>query len=193
MEVEFYRLFVSLPVPPKVRQTISEFTRELGTQMPSDAVRWTPMEQIHLTLKFLGKVESSAVPDLEEALTAATQGTGTFELQIAELGAFPSLRNPRVIWIGLAGGLEALLRLQTQVADAVAHWCEKEENRKFTPHLTLGRVREPQSGVQRKISVALQGASAPEVKPWRGDRLLLMRSQLSPHGASHSSLAEFPL
>ena len=187
MEAESYRLFVSLPVPAKVRKAIADIARELDAQMPSEAVRWTPMEQIHVTLKFLGKVDSSAVPELERALKASVDGIEAFELHLADLGAFPSRRNPRVIWMGLAGDLEVLLRLQTQVLQAVARWSEKEENRKFTPHLTIGRVREP----QRQISAALEAASAPEFKPWRAEQVLLMRSQLSPHGATHTVVREF--
>lgn len=193
MDAESYRLFVSLPVPAKVRRTITEFARDLDVQMPREAVRWTPFEQIHVTLKFLGKVDSSAVPELEGALKGAVEGIRAFELRIAELGAFPSRKNPRVIWIGLGGDLDALLRLQTQVADAVARWCEKDESRKFAPHLTIGRVRDPQNRSQKRISAALQRANAPEAEPWRTEQLLLMRSQLSPHGATHSILREFPL
>ena len=193
MEVESYRLFVSLPVPANVRKAINEFARALDMQIPAEAVRWTPTEQIHLTLKFLGKVDSTAVPEVEEALKAATRGAAGFELQMADLGAFPSHRDPRVIWIGLAGDLDALLWLQTRVSDALGQWCEKEESRTFKPHLTVGRVRDPQSGNQKKIAAALKSAHAPDAQPWRAEHVSLMRSQLSPHGARHTAIGEFPL
>jgi RNA 2',3'-cyclic 3'-phosphodiesterase len=193
MAPESMRLFVALPVPANIRAGIAKFARELDTQIPAEAVRWTPEEQIHLTLKFLGKVDAVALHELQQALGSATLGIGKIELQARHLGAFPSLRNPRVIWIGLEGNVESLLRLQQQVSEATAPWCEKEEDRKFSPHLTIGRLREPQSRAQRKISVALQAKQSPRFGNWQADEICLMRSQLSPHGATHTAVGTYLL
>jgi len=187
------RLFVALPVPANIRTQIAKFGRELDTQMPADAVRWTPEGQIHLTLKFLGKVDATALAELQQALGSATQGIGKIELQARSLGAFPSLRNPRVVWIGLEGDVKSLLRLQQQVSEATTPWCEKEENRKFSPHLTIGRLREPQSRAQRKISAALQAKQSPRFGNWQAEEIHLMRSQLSPHGATHTAVGTYLL
>jgi 2'-5' RNA ligase len=193
MTPEFLRLFVSLPVPPEIRGRIFKFARELDSHMPAEAVRWAPEEQIHLTLQFLGKVDTAAVPDLERALDNAVQGIGSMRLEAVGLGAFPSLRNARVIWIGLEGDTDSLLRLWAQVAEATRQWCEKEEARKFSPHLTIGRVREPQGRAIRKISAALGDQPSQRFGEWRAKEILLMRSQLSPNGATHTVLRKCAL
>lgn len=189
MDPEFLRLFVALPVPETVRERIAEFGRELSKQMSPATVRWTPVEQIHLTLTFLGKVAAAAVPELRAALDRATRGIGPFQLAVAQAGAFPSIDRARVIWIGLAGDAAPLLRLQDQVARATATLCEKEERRGFSPHLTIGRVREG----ERKIGSALKSTTLPQCEPWKADTVHLMHSRLSPHGAVHTPLAEFRL
>lgn len=193
MAPEFLRLFIALPVPPEIRARISKFARELDAQIPAEAVRWAAEEQIHLTLKFLGKVASTAVPELERALDRAVLGIGSIRLETAGLGAFPTLRNPRVIWIGLEGDTETLLRLQQQVAEATLQWCEKEEKRKFSPHLTIGRVRETAGAATRKISTALGDQPSHPFGEWRAKEIFLVRSQLSPHGATHTVLRKFAL
>ena len=189
MNSEFLRLFVALPVPREVRNAIGEFQTALGERISPDAVRWTPAEQIHLTLKFLGKVPAVDLTNLRNALAESTVGIDHFQLKLGEIGAFPSTRRARVLWIGLAGDLQELLRLQDQIACAIAKWCEKDEGRSFAPHLTIGRVR--QEGPA--IGAALKVAKPPECEPWMAGSVLLMQSELSSQGAYHSTITELSL
>jgi len=161
--------------------------------MPEEAVRWTPFEQLHLTLEFLGNVAESEISPLKGALDKVASRHHGFSLAAKSIGAFSSVRNPRVIWAGIVGDIERLTRLQAEVKGAVRPWVQEEETRKYHPHLTLGRVRPIKPRELRKVSAALAGGESEEFGEWTVEAFHLMQSKLSPHGAQHSVLATFPL
>jgi 2'-5' RNA ligase len=103
---------------------------------------WARPEQIHLTLKFLGNVLVSCVENLITALQQACQGAGPFNLRLAKLGCFPNARSPRIVWVGLAGDLGALMELQGCVVQRMAAFSAHEDSQAFHPHLTIGRSNE---------------------------------------------------
>jgi 2'-5' RNA ligase len=184
------RAFVAIHVPPTVREGLRRMQKELS--MPNEAVRWTPFDQLHLTLEFLGKVEANEIESLGEALRKVASVHRKFELEAKSIGAFSSLRNPRVIWAGIAGDVGALKQLQADVRTAVRPWIQEEETRAYRPHLTLGRVRPLKPRELRKVSEALAGETG-EFGSWVVEEFHLMQSRLSPHGAQHSVLATFSL
>src|SRR5882672_8073474 len=106
------RCFIALPVDAGVLGIVRHLQCTLGDRLASDIVKWTRPEQIHLTLKFLGNVPVSSMEDLMAALQQACQGVGPFNLRLATLGCFPNPRFPRIVWVGLAGDLGALMELQ---------------------------------------------------------------------------------
>jgi 2'-5' RNA ligase len=95
---------------------MAAFQREWQTGLNGNAIRWAPVEQIHLTLRFLGKVPEAAVPELKSALRRACEGVSGFELVAGGSGCFPNARKPRVLWVGLSGALPALADLQAKIA-----------------------------------------------------------------------------
>src|SRR5689334_21654843 len=120
LSVEQWRLFVSISVPDAIRNNIDQVQKRMQQTIEPGSVRWTRNEQIHLTMKFLGKLPAEKVPELTAALTQATKGFSCFELRSKGLGFFPAKRPPRVIWVGIDGDQEVLLKLQA----AVAHACD---------------------------------------------------------------------
>ncbi len=190
---ESLRCFVALPVPAVIQKKIAAFQQSLDPQVPQDSIRWTTAEQIHVTLRFLGKVDSIELPKLTDSLQSAVQGHKQLQLTAKELGCFPSRKNPRVIWIGLTGDVEPLSRFQASIEEQIGEWAQKEEQRKFQPHLTIGRVRETAGRHSRRIGQVLEDTKAPEFGSWTATEVLLMRSQLSPKGATHSVLERFRL
>ena len=192
-EPDHIRAFISIRLDAAVLRRLQQFQKKLEQSVPSEAVRWTPPEQLHLTLKFLGNVKTDALAEVQAALAQIAQNFGPLQLRAEGLGAFPSLRNPRVIWVGLQGDLAALEQLTGRIEEAMQPWAEKEEKRGFHPHLTLGRVRENGSRHARAIGQALQQITPPVFDAWRAEQFYLMRSQLSPKGATHTKVAEFPL
>ncbi len=133
------RTFIAIPLSTDNRNFLCEMQKKLRA-FGAD-VRWTAIPSIHLTLKFLGEIQQSALPGLSESLRFAALPEPPFTLRMHGLGAFPDLRNPRVIWCGLDGDLPRLTALQEQVVSACQAAGFPREDRPFHPHLTLGRVR----------------------------------------------------
>ena len=104
-------------------------------------VRWVAVPSIHLTLKFLGEIDQTIIPELAESLRLSSESENGLEFHLGGLGCFPNYKNPRVIWCGLGGDTDALVRLQQKVEVACAGLGFSFEDRPFHPHLTLGRVQ----------------------------------------------------
>lgn len=104
-------------------------------------VKWVERQNLHLTLKFLGDVPTTDMPQIIQAVTQAVAETNPFELEIHGAGAFPDLRRPRTIWLGVREGDEPMRVLHRQVESALKKLHYPPEGRKFTAHLTIGRVR----------------------------------------------------
>ena len=152
-------------------------------------VAWVARDNVHLTLKFLGNVETARLPGVEHALAAAAAGQPAFDLAVHGLGAFPASTRARVLWAGVTAGGREAVDLAAGVDDALAALGFPRETRPFAAHVTLGRVRAPRANP--RLAAALD---APE--PFGRQhvaRVCLMRSELSPRGARYTELAALPL
>ena len=157
-------------------------------------VKWVDPLGVHLTLKFLGNIAASRVTEITGAMRKAVQGTPPFHLEISGLGAFPSVRQPRVFWVGVSGEMDRLSGLQQSIDSALAGLGFAREERPFVPHLTLARIREGASPLERRSFGELVGSTAFEDKyPVHVEAVRLMRSQLTPAGAIYSCLSAVEL
>ena len=192
-EGERFRLFVAVAIPEVVKAKMEEAQAELRRAVPGHGGRWTRREQFHLTLKFLGDVDAARVEALGEAIRAACRGFGALHLRAERVGFFPDLRYPRVVWTGVQDQAERLPRLQQAVDAATRDFTIEQKDERFTGHVTLARIkaiRRPETGALGKAAAGL----AEEVfGQWTAGSIELMRSVLSPQGASHSSLATIAL
>lgn len=152
-------------------------------------VAWVAAENLHVTLKFLGGVDESRLAEIGAALAQAVT-VPAFEVGVRGLGAFPSAARARVLWAG-APGSAAFTTLADDVDRALAALGFPPEERGFTPHVTLGRVREPRRN--DALAVALEAAAARDFGTLRVERVSLMRSDLSPRGARYTELSAVPL
>jgi len=183
------RAFICIPLEPLLIEEIANLQRQLESDLPKNAARWNPPGQIHLTLKFLGNVPRTELENLQTALKHGCQDVTPFRLRGEGIGAFPSLRNPRIIWAGLVGDLEPLLTLQRQIDSTTKRWSEDAESRLFQPHLTVARIKTSQPRAIRQIGECLRAAKFASQHPWRVQQIALMQSQLSPDGAVHRLVA----
>ena len=190
---ESIRAFVAIHLPEPLLVALRDLQRRLEAELPKGAVRWTAPEQIHLTLKFLGNIASSALVELQTSLEEICANAAPLLLRAQDLGCFSNRAKPRVIWVGLAGESAQLLALQSQIDSALQRWCEKAEARAFHPHLTIGRLGSVSPGTARRVGASLKEASIPTLWEWEVESVKLMRSKLSPQGAEHSILASLPL
>lgn len=176
------RAFVAVFPPPEVRREALAWARRLPSD---DRVRWTRPENIHLTLKFLGDVRVEALDGIHAALGEVSAEHAPFDAVLAELGAFPSARRAKILWIGVGAGSDWLCSLAANVDDALASLGFEREKRPYVPHLTLGRVR------GRPLNLDLP--SGVEGTRFRVRRVELTESMLAPEGATYRTVGDFAL
>jgi 2'-5' RNA ligase len=184
---------VAVAVGEAATAALRDLLHRLLRATPADAVRWTPPDQWHLTLHFLGDVPADRIANLERSLHTSLAGARAFPLRLEGLGAFPSPRAPRVLWVGLGGDLPGLLDVRQRVIQACAGCGEPPDPRPFHPHLTFGRVRRPDPQGLRAWHEARGDANPLPPCEWPVNRVTLYRSQLRPASAVHTELAAFPL
>lgn len=189
---DLLRLFVAVELGEAALAALASLQEDLRRQ-GLEGLRWVRPEGVHLTLKFLGETPAERLPAIEAALGRAVAGVLPHVLRLDGLGTFGSRRSPRVLWVGLQGDLEELGRLQQQVESALAQAGFPKEDRRFSPHLTLARVRPETAGaLSERIARALAAAQPPEATIAVRE-VSLMRSTLGPGGAVYDRLAAFPL
>jgi len=149
-------------------------------------VAWVAAGNLHLTLKFLGAVPETRIESIAGALRDAGLAGRPFEARIRGLGAFPSTGRPRVVWAGVTDGASQMTELARRVDIALAALGFAPEERPFSPHVTLGRVRRPERNPA--LADALERASGREYGLLQVQSAALMRSQLGPRGARYSEL-----
>lgn len=183
------RLFVALELPAPLLAQLTALSDSLRAEVPKDSVRWVRPEGVHLTMKFYGEVETKRVDILRAALTEAAKVTGPLTFTLNGVGAFPNVTRPRVVWVGLAGNVAALKRLQSAVEAASVRLGFAAEDKRFNPHLTLGRVNNPLRPQEHgRLANALSQARMPPGEPFTLDALSLMRSELRRGGAIYTRL-----
>jgi RNA 2',3'-cyclic 3'-phosphodiesterase len=181
------RAFIAIRLAPEVNEAVAHF--QAGLRKLGHDISWTAPDNFHLTLRFLGnRVALDIVEKMIDGLRAIAAAIPPFVVNARGAGAFPSLNRPRVIWIGLADG--TLVEVAAKVeALSVKHGFEPQR-RGFTPHLTIGRVRNPSRNA--KMRDALAAAADHDFGSSRIASIALYRSQLSPHGARYEALATLP-
>jgi 2'-5' RNA ligase len=182
------RLFIAINLPDDERRAIRDATA--GVRGAAPDVSWTAERHLHLTLKFLGTVPDEGVAPLRDALHAVASSHRAPRRELGDVGAFPNLRAPRIVWLGLAQDVRLEL-LQHDIESACEVLGYEVEGRLFRPHITLGRVRRPLS---RDAARALADAARPvtytgTVEPATVD---LMQSQLTPAGPKYTVMAALP-
>jgi 2'-5' RNA ligase len=187
------RLFIAVELPASLQAGIGQLQDKLARDALPDVVRWVDPASIHLTLKFLGDVPAPQRPDIEREMAQAA-AHAPFDLTARGLGCFPNFKQPRVVWVGMDGNLDALHALRDTVERTIAPLGYPTEKRKFSPHLTLGRVKKHAG----KRDVQRLGEQLEPVDPGTLGELTvtgisLMRSQLRPSGAVYTQLSHVSL
>jgi 2'-5' RNA ligase len=194
MGVDTVRSFVAIQLPDELKQEMDEVIGQLKSAGGQTGVKWVDPHSIHLTLKFLGDVAVDRLDEITVALGEATRSIPRFHLAVGGLGVFPNPRRVRVAWVGVSGKTDVLERLQWRVESAMTRLGFAAESRKFTPHLTLARVRERVAPQERQRLGQLVDGSNFESRHGIGvDAVHLMRSQLTSRGAIYSRISSVTL
>ena len=192
--MEQIRTFVAIELDDDLKKGLTETQDLLKGRGIADLVRWVKPGGIHLTLKFLGNVPADTINEIVVAISQGSRGVRPFALSFGGLGCFPSPSRPNVIWIGVDGDTETLTRLQGSIENRLSVLGYPPEKRKYTPHLTLGRVaRHVETGERRQLGRLIEKRSIDLLGEMTVLKVSLMKSELSPAGAKYTRLAAIDL
>jgi len=182
------RCFIALDMPEAIKDSIGAIIEKI--MVSARGVRWVPPLNLHMTLKFLGEVNEESVPAIKAALSEVAVRSAPFSVTVRGAGAFPNPKHPNILWIGMEGP-EELKMLYRGIDDAMSGLGFKRENRDFSPHITIGRVKD-KKGIEPVIKELdnFRDASFGSVEV---REVLLMKSELKQAGAEYSKVAVFKL
>ena len=186
------RAFIAVEIPLEIREAVAKAAAPLQNGL-GPSVRWVPTGNMHLTLKFLGDVSSGNLEMLSQMLHAEADLFNCFDLRLSGLGSFPNLKRARVIFIGVHAPptLEALRRGIESAAHRLGY---ESEERGFSPHLTIGRVKQNVTATeQQAIRRALEETRIDSLGTARVDSVHLYKSDLKPTGSVYTRLYSAPL
>ncbi len=179
-----FRAFISADLPRLDRlEPVMAELRASGAPL-----KLVKLEQVHLTLKFLGDTEEALVPRLVEAMRRSAEGIAPFTVRVAGTGAFPNLRRMRVLWVGLEGG-QPLVEIARRLEAETEPLGYPREGRDFSPHVTLARVREGGGNLDAARRI-LEAHAADAYGEFPVDRIRLKKSVLTPQGPIYSTVEE---
>ncbi len=180
------RLFTGFDLPVSV---LSGLERLQMTLRSTARINWSPPSNLHLTTKFIGEWPEERLEELREAL-GGLQPRPPLRVAVRGLGFFPNPRAPRVFWAGVEGPPE-LAGLAAETDRALARLGIPPENRPYSPHLTLARVKAPVP--LDALRAAIAALPSTEFGEFTVDRFWLYHSRLSPSGSVYTKLSDFPL
>jgi 2'-5' RNA ligase len=191
------RIFLAVFPPPASREwafAAEDRVKRAGATagLAPDLVSWVKRENLHYTLSFLGELEADGVARASAAARAAVAGQERFHVTLGGFGAFPSARRARVLWLGLSWGGTPFTNLARRVETSLIKAGFQRDSRPFTPHLTLGRVRDP----RHDWTAALEQVSPPapsEATAFEVRGVSVVKSTLSPGGSRYEVVSEAAL
>ena len=184
------RSFLAFELPLEVEAVVTRVSDELK-QSSLDA-KWVKPGNIHLTVVFMGDIETDEIPAIKEEVGKVCLTYGAFDISLKGLCCFPHTRKPRVIWVGLDGDLERMSLFRDALQERIIPFGIKEEKRRFKPHLTLGRFRKPKRTSSEELELLSRYGDVTS-SAHSLTELVLFRSELKPGGARYTRLGVWPL
>jgi len=184
------RTFISIEIPDKIKDNVEKVIGEMKALLPP--IKWVDKKNLHLTMKFLGWVDDQKIDPLKTSITDIVKDFGSIKISFSGLGVFPSSNRPRVIWVGISEGSEKVKELAEKLNEQLTkEGYRKEEDRDFSPHLTIGRIKERietgalNSFIEKKEKENFGGFTAKNVS--------LMKSTLRRSGPIYEEIQEIKI
>jgi 2'-5' RNA ligase len=191
--MEQIRSFIAIELPAEVKQALGRVQGKLKNASKA-SVKWVDPGIMHLTLKFLGNIDTAIIEEITMVMEEAVKGVPPFNITVSGLGVFPDTRRVRVVWVGLSGELEQLNRLQQSLETGLTPLGFAPENRPFSPHLTLGRVRDDAAPYERQeLGRLISGTDFKEKYTVSVKAINLMKSQLTREGPIYTRIGSVSL
>lgn len=188
-EEKSIRSFLAVDPPREIIDAIGMIQDRLRKNIQGD-IRWVRPQGIHLTLKFFGAISESDVANISRVVENTTSTIAPFTLGIKRVGAFPDVKRPRVLWLGMDGDVDTLILLQREVDAKLQKYGFEKEDRPFRPHLTLARIKDPRGLIG--LAKIFEKRENYEAGSFSAAGLNLFKSDLTPKGAVYTKLAYFP-
>ncbi len=179
------RTFIALELPESLKEKLTHVQNTFGQRI--HGVKWVNPGNIHLTLKFLGPTSEDMLADVAGTLEQAAQGFQPFVIMVQGLGAFPNPHSPKVIWAGVRVDKQ-LFSFQKKLEDALASIGFAREKRSFSPHLTIGRVKDPRA--RKEVRSLLLDCGDKDLGSYEAGRVVFFKSDLNPTGPIYSVLKD---
>ncbi|MGD9032340.1 MAG: RNA 2',3'-cyclic phosphodiesterase [Desulfobacteraceae bacterium] len=184
------RSFLAFELPSEIKKIVARVSGELRQSTLN--ARWVKVDNIHLTVVFMGSIETEDIPAIAQGVQEVCQTYGPFDMSLKGIGCFPNRRSPRVLWLGLDGDLEPMSDFRDALQGHLTGFGIKEEKRKFKPHLTLARFRKPKRmDVKEDQLLSKYEDISSSVCPLK--ELILFKSDLKPTGAVYTKVEAWPL
>ena len=182
--MERLRTFIAIKLTDEIEKNIENIRNTL--RKAEADVRWVKPNSTHLTIKFLGPTLPEQVQEIKGIISNLCAESSGFEIELNGLGVFPGPKNPRVLWVGITRGVEQLQQLQKGLDRNLRKLGFKPENRKFSPHITLGRFRSPQ-GKQQLLEEVKKHENI-ECGRMAAGSVRFIKSTLTPSGPIYENL-----
>ena len=180
------RAFIAIELSEEIRSSLAQIESHL--KYSGADVKWVDKDNIHLTLKFLGEITEEKCEKIKSILDDIGKSVKPFEISIKDIGAFPKIDYPHVIWVGLDKGVNESKELAEKIDDALSKIGFQKETRAFTAHLTIGRVKSPKNKDALKEKVGT--CKIPTVNAQNISSVILFQSKLTPKGSIYTKLHE---
>ena len=187
------RTFIAIEISEEIKNTLAQI--EFHLKYAGADVKWMKPENVHLTLKFLGEIDEKKATEVTAVLDSISGSVKPFEVSIKDIGAFPKIEHPRVVWIGLDKGAVETTVITARIDEALSKIGFAKETRPFSPHLTIGRVRSPlnKDKLKEKMLSAAVSIDLSSVPPHQTSAVILFQSTLTPQGSIYTKLHESKL
>ncbi len=180
------RVFIGIYVGHKIKSILPSVKSVVNCN--PQLIKWIPIENIHLTLSFLGNISNKDLPHLIQSFEKNIT-SNNFQIRITDTGVFPSSKSPKVLWLGISEGTDELISLQSKVVISIRKFNENHHRATFNPHITIAKIRR----LHRKIDVLPFLNTVYSPIELEVNSIYLYESQLFPEGAKYTVLNTFPL
>lgn len=187
------RCFIGIRAPNEVQEKLAAIQLDIKRRGGSDAVKWSSKDELHLTLCFLGELRVEQLSNVQRELDGFSLRYPAMELQVDGLSGFPNGTQPKVIAANVTGSDSALVTLQSELEKALEPFVTHRENKAFTPHITLGRVRTDSDQARTGMGRALRLVQTGIIGPWLATQFELMRSAVGPTGPTYATIQGYSL
>ncbi len=185
------RTFIAVALQDHIIDAVNKFLLKTTQEVKNNKISWVKKENLHITIKFLGEIKENQVEIVEKVLSEVAKYIKSFEVEVKEMGVFPNINSPRVIWIGIKDETKSLSSIANFVEEKLSQFDFPKENKEFTAHLTIGRVKKLTD--INEIKTYIEKYKNIDLGKNKIDNITFFQSILHPQGPQYIVIKKFSL